>query len=504
MTEEVTEQIIPQDQSFKEFYPVAPPFGYVGIQVDDDTGRKVYKVIEPTITDDEAAILKAVKDSIIINVGVPLNVLKNNDLMKNYFDVMIKKAIKKFKKVIPQESEDKLKYYLIRDFLGYGKIDLLFHDPNIEDISCNGVNTPIYIWHRAHESLPTNIIFPTEQELNFVVTRLVYKTGNQISIANPILEGTLPEGFRAHITLNEVSKRGDTFTIRKFRTTPFTVVDLIQLGTISPKIAAYMWILTEYLRSMMVCGAVASGKTALLNSICMYIKPEMKVVTIEEVRELRLHENWIPMTTRPSYQPGIQEINLFDLLKSALRQRPDYIIVGEVRGEEAYTLFQSIAVGHGGLCSIHADSEDSVIKRLLTRPMDIPPMMLPLMNCIIQIRRVALNDHIVRRVDSVTEIVGVDTATQQPILETRFDWKANTDKFEYHKPKNNEKSIFKLISDINQIPIDDLHKELDRRETIMKWMVNIGVKNYDDVANIIRNYYHSPEDIYNVARLGSE
>jgi flagellar protein FlaI len=235
----------------------------------------------------------------------------------------------------------------------------------------------------------------------------------------------------------------------------------------------------------------------------MFIKPEMKVVTIEEVRELRLHENWIPLTTRPSYQPGIQEINLFDLLKSALRQRPDYIIVGEVRGEEAYTLFQSIAVGHGGLCSVHADSEDSVLKRLLTRPMDIPPMMLPLMNCLIQIRRVALNDHIARRVESVTEIIGIDPTTQEPILETRFKWKADTDKFDYNKPKNNEKSIFKLISDINQIPLDTLHKELDRRETIMKWMVNIGVKNYDDVANIIRNYYHSPEDVYNVARLGS-
>jgi len=495
------EQQLSHDQIFKEFYPVSPPFSYVGIQVDDSTGKKIYIAIEPTMSAEESKILKSIKDAIIINVGVPLDVLKNEELMKNYLDQMVKKILKKYLKMVPKESEDKLNYYLIRDFLGYGKIDILFHDPNIEDISCNGANTPLYIWHRTHESLPTNITFPTEEELNFIVTRLVYKTGNQISIANPILEGTLPEGYRAHITLDEVSKRGDTFTIRKFRTTPFTIVDMIQLGTISPKIAAYLWLLVEYLRSMMVCGAVASGKTALLNSISMFIKPEMKVVTIEEVRELRLHENWIPLTTRPSYQPGIQEVTLFDLLKSALRQRPDYIIVGEVRGEEAYTLFQSIAVGHGGMCSIHADSEDSVIKRLLTRPMDIPPMMLSLMNCLIQVRRVAFNTHFARRVESITEILDIDKKTNTPLLETRFKWNAETDTFTYNKPKNGN-SIFGLISKINQIPIETLHNELERREVILKWMVDVGVKNYDDVANIIRNYYHSSEDVYNLARLG--
>ena len=499
---EVKEQTPSNELVFKEFYPVNPPFGYVGIQVDEDNGKKTYYGIEPTLNEEETNILNAIKEAIIINVGIPLEILKNDELMKNYLNQMIKKILKKYKKQVPQESEDKLKYYLIRDFLGYGKIDILFHDQNIEDISCNGVNTPIYIWHRVHESLPTNILFPTEEELNFVVTRLVYKTGNQISIANPILEGTLPEGYRAHITLDEVSKRGDTFTIRKFRANPFTVVDLIQLGTISPKIAAYTWLLIEHLRSMMICGAVASGKTAFLNAISMFIKPEMKVVTIEEVRELRLHENWIPMTTRPSYQPGIQEVNLFDLLKSALRQRPDYIIVGEVRGEEAYTLFQSIAVGHGGLCSIHADSEDSVIKRLLTRPMDVPPMMLPLMNCLIQVRRVAFNGQVARRVESVTEIIDIDRETQEPTLVTRFKWNAETDTFAYNKPNNKDKSVFHFISQINQINIDTLHEELERREVILQWMVNVGVKNYDDVANIIRNYYHSPEDVYNVARLG--
>jgi flagellar protein FlaI len=253
---------------------------------------------------------------------------------------------------------------------------------------------------------------------------------------------------------------------------------------------------------MIVSGAVASGKTALLNAISMFIKPEMKVVTIEEVRELRLHEDWIPMTTRPSYQPGIQEINLFDLLKSALRQRPDYIIVGEVRGEEAYTLFQSIAVGHGGLCSVHADSLDSVVKRLVTRPMDIPPMMLPLMNSLIQIRRVAINGRVSRRVDVVTEITGLDDKTQKPTFANRFRWDAETDTFDYIKPKEKEDGVFKLINQIYQVPIETLNIELERRESVLRWMTNIGVKNYDEVAKIIRSYYLKPDEVYGLARLG--
>jgi flagellar protein FlaI len=489
-----------QESTYKEFYPVLPPFGYIGIQVDED-GKKIYNVIEPTMTEEEQKILQSIKQDIIINIGVSLEVLKKEESMKIYLDQMTRKALKKFKKEVPKESEDKLNYYLIRDFLGYGKIDVVFHDPNIEDVSCNGVNTPVYVWHRVYESLPTNIIFPTTEELNYVVTRLVYRTGSQISVANPILEGTLPNGLRAHITLDEVSKRGDTFTIRKYRANPFTVVDLIQLGTLSPKIAAYIWVLIEYLRSMIVSGAVASGKTSLLNAISMFIRPENKVVTIEEVRELRLHENWIPMTTRPAYQQGIQEITLFDLLKSALRQRPDYIIVGEVRGEEAYTLFQSIAVGHGGLCSIHADSIDSVWKRLVTRPMNIPSMMLPLMNSLIQIRRIAIEDHVVRRVDSISEIVGVDEKTEKPIFAERFKWEANTDTFEYFKPQIHETSAFSLISNIYQVPIETLNNEVERREKILQWMVNVGVKNYDDVAKIIRSYYFTPDEVYHMARL---
>jgi flagellar protein FlaI len=308
---------------FREFYPVTRPFGYVGLQIMDEDEKLQYYTLEPNMNNFEEEVFAEIKTFIIDNMDVPLEVLNNPNEMKEYLDEAINKVFKRYKNKIEKDSHNKFLYFLTRDFLGYGKIEVLMNDPFIEDISCNGADTPIYIWHTVHESMPTNLSYNTKEELNNIVTRLVYKTGHQISVANPILEGTLPEGYRAHITLDEVSKRGDTFTIRKFRSNPFTIIDLVNQGTISSLMGAYFWTLIEFKRSIMVSGAVASGKTALLNSIGMFIRPDMKTVTIEETRELRLHENWIPMTTRPSFQPGVQEISLYDLLRSALRQRPD-------------------------------------------------------------------------------------------------------------------------------------------------------------------------------------
>ncbi len=499
LEEEMEEVSDPTSLSFKEFYPVNPPFGFIGIQVDEDTGKAQYITFEPTLEEDERATLASIREVMVNSTDIPLETLKDAGLMDSFLREKLDKVFQRFRKRVPTESKEKFIYYLMRDFLGYGKIDLLMRDPNIEDVSCNGVNTPIYVWHRKHESLPTNIVYDTPEELNFIVTRIVYKTGNQISIAHPILEGTLPEGYRVHVTLDEVSKRGDTFTIRKYQPNPYTIIDMINFGTINSLIGAYLWILVENLRSVMVLGAVASGKTSLLNALAMFIKPEMKVVTIEEVRELRLHENWIPLVTRTSFQPGVQEVTLFDLLKSALRQRPDYIIVGEVRGEEAYTLFQSIAVGHGGLCTAHADNVEAAIKRLTSRPMDIPRSMLPLMNVFLQIRRVEVDGEVMRKVVNLTEVTDV-TAEDRVQLQERFTWSGG-DEFRYNIPQERGQNIFNVISRREHIPFDMLVTELERRKTILDWMVKENINSYEDVARVVRNYYLNPDEVYSLARM---
>jgi flagellar protein FlaI len=325
--------------------------------------------------------------------------------------------------------------------------------------------------------------------------------GHQVSVSRPILEGTLPEGFRVHVTLDEVSKRGDTFTIRKTRAIPFTIIDLINFGTVSPHMAAYFWTLIDNLRSIIVAGATASGKTSLLNSISMFIKPEMKAVTIEEVRELVFHENWIPMVARPSFQPGVEEVTLFDLLKSSLRQRPDYIVVGEIRGEEAYTLFQSISVGHGGLCTIHAEDVETVEKRLLTKPMDIPPLLIPMMNVIALVERTKIRDITVRRVSDVSEITGLDDTTGRAKFLKVYEWDHERDSLVFCLKSASDSFVFKRISQLRHVFMDDLLSDFERREQIVTWMVRENIRNYEDVADVIRKYYLNPEEIYNRARF---
>lgn len=486
--------------AFRDFYPVNPPFGFVGIEIREENGTLKYHVVEPNLNEDEQSLLDRIKELLIDRMDVSIEILHDSEKMEDYLRNQMQRMFKKFKREIPKESEDKFMYYLKRDFLGYGMIDLLVRDENIEDISCNGVRTPIYVWHRTYESIPTNIIYQTEEELDKTVIRLAYRSGRQISISHPIMQGTLPEGFRVQITLEEISKRGDTFTIRKFRENPFTIVDLIKYGTVSPEIAAYCWILVEHGRSIMICGATASGKTTLLNSLSMFIKPEMKVITIEEVRELRLHENWIPMVPRPSYQPGVEEITLFDLLKASLRQRPDYIVVGEIRGEEAYTLFQAIATGHGGLCTIHSDSVEYAIKRLLSRPMDIPAMMVPLMNVLLQIRRVKIGDKVVRRADTVTEIIGLSSSNEVQI-EHRFRWDSHDDSYRFLESAGRGESVFKQISTLRHVSEYLLEEELQKRTTILEWMVKENINSPDQVSDIVYTYYTNPEEILTRARF---
>jgi flagellar protein FlaI len=486
---------------FKEFYPVNPPFGYVGIDLDGETGKLQYMTIEPTMNVYEDEALKRLKAILKEEADVPLDVLKDEARIEGYLTEEIKRVIKAFNLDISIDSTDKFVYYIKRDFLGYGILDVLIRDSNIEDISCDGVGIPIYVWHRYHESIPSNVKYSSVAELDSFITRLAYKAGRQISVSRPILEGALPEGFRVHLTLDEVSKRGHTFTIRKVRANPFTIVDLIGFGTISPHMAAYFWILVENLRSIIVAGATASGKTALLNSISMFIRREMKVVTIEEVQELRLHENWIPMVTRPSFQMGVQEVTLFDLLKSSLRQRPDYIVVGEVRGEEAYTLFQSISVGHGGLCTIHAENVETVEKRLLTKPMNIPSLLIPMMNVVVLIGRTKLRETTIRRVLKVSEITGVDDETGRAMFKDVYSWNPRSDSFNFSLGTGDASYVLNKIMDLKHISMDVLLTEWERREEVLKWMARRDITSYDDVADVVRRYYLTPNEVYNRARL---
>ena len=481
-----------------EFYSVRAPYAHVGIY-DVGYGRLLYKVIEPPLSEEEREIIERLKNYLIEDKAVDLKVLLEEENVEEFLKERLRRIVKKYKVRVPEKAYGKIEYYVLRDVWGYGKIDVMVKDVNIEDVSCDGVGIPVYVWHRKYESLPTNVVFESEEELDSFIVRLAYKAGKQISIASPIVEGSLPEGFRVHLTLREISRRGSTFTIRKFRETPYTIIDLIDFGTISPLLAAYLWFLVDEKRNIMIGGATAAGKTTTLNAIAMFIRPEAKIVTIEEVPEIKLpHENWISLVTRPAVDSWVRDISLFDLLKSALRMRPDYIIVGEVRGEEAYTLFQSIATGHAGMCTIHAENVQYAIRRLETKPMNIPRILIPMMNVYIQIVRTRFQDRIVRRITEVHEIVGIDPDTGEIILNKVFSWNPLKDTIE----RVGESVLLRNIAEQKAVTLRQIEEEIERRHKVIKYMVRRNLRNFDEVSSLIREYYLNPSEVEYKIMLG--
>lgn len=485
---------------FREVYPIEEPYVYAAIVKDPETSKVRYEVIEPTMLEDEERLLREIKSLLMEEVDVSLKEIETKEKAKDYLKRKVLEIVKKYRLKVAEEAVGKLMYYIIRDFVGYGKIDPLMKDHMIEDISADGVGIPIYVWHRLYESLPTNIIFESEEELNSFVKRLAYFARKNISMASPMLDASLPDGSRVQLTYgNEITRRGSTFTIRRFRVDPLTISDLISFNTLLADMAAYFWYIIENRASILVAGGVAAGKTTTLNCLSMFIKPELKIVSVEDTPELNLpHENWIPLIARPSV--GFEEkgaITLFDLLKAAVRQRPDYIIVGEVRGEEAYTLFQAIATGHLGMCTMHAESVEAVINRLESEPMNIPRSLLTMIDNIVIQGRTQVAGKPARRILRVAEVTGLHPKTKELLTHEVYRWNPKDDTFE----RSGKSHILEKHINITQLTEKEVEKELLRRKTVLEWMARSKIRRYTDVANVIREYYANPDRVYRKARV---
>ena len=502
---ETNSKLVPERKAsnFREVYPIREPYVYAAVVTEPNTHRIIYELIEPTLLKEEEEQLKEIKSILVEEIDVNLNEIETRKKAEEYLKNQISEIIKDYRLKIAEEAIDKLTYYIIRDFLGYGRIDPLMQDPLIEDISADGVNIPIYVWHRDYESLPTNIIFKTSSELNSFIVRLAYLAKKNISLSMPILDASLPDGSRIQMTYgSEITRRGSTFTIRRFRVDPLTISDLLSFGTLSSEMAAYFWYAIENRASFLVAGGVAAGKTTILNCFSMFIKPGLKLVSVEDTAELNLpHENWIPSVARTGFGFEAKKsgsITLFDLLRAAVRQRPDYLIVGEIRGEEAYTLFQAMATGHLGLGTIHGESTSSVIHRLESEPMNIPRPLLTMINAIPVQLRTEVNGKPVRRTSSVTEILGIDPKTKELLTHEVYRWNPRNDSFEYsgHSYLLEEKMKQKGLTE------KEVQDELHRRKVVLDWMVKEGIRKYTDVVSVIRDYYADPNRVFRKARLG--
>ena len=477
----------------KKLYEIEKPFTYVTISENSLTQSKEYQVGEPTLTKKEVDAFQKIKDFLIDTLNVTMKDFSSPKEAGEYIEEKVKLLSKKYHLKLDENNLNKILYYIKRDYLGFGKIDIMMKDKLIEDISCNGVSLPIYIWHREYESVPTNVSFNSQDELDSFITRLAYQSGKMISLAKPLLDASLPDGSRIQMSYGkQVTRHGSTFTIRKFNAEPLTIIDLIRTNTLSSEMAALFWFLIEHKCSLFVCGGVASGKTTMLNCLSSFINPDAKIVTIEDTPEIQIyHKNWIRSVTRPTMKTDT-DISMFDLLRSAVRQRPDYIIVGEIRGEEAYTLFQAMATGHLGLATLHADSAESAISRLETKPMDIPKRLVAGLNLITIQERIERKGIPLRRTVSTTEVLGLNSANNEVETQEIFGWNVKTDQYDQTaKSYYLEKTAKKLGLDAN-----DAEKEIDERQNVLEWMNTRGINTFSEVGEVIRNFKTMPKGFY--------
>ncbi len=480
-------------------YPLIPSkpssgervFAYAHITYDNISNELVYRVVEPEMTDEEKYLLSEIKEFVQEKVDVDFSQIRKKDATK-YVEDVFKRSMEYFKPKITDYSKDTIKYYVFRDFIGMERIEPLLSDRFIEDISCDGVNITLYIYHRNPilGSMRTTVSFKSGAELDSFVNKLAERCGRIISIARPLLDGTLPNGSRVQATLgSDIARRGSNFTIRMFTEDPITPVDEIKTGTCDARMMAYYWMLIESGSSVLISGGTATGKTSLLNALSLFIKPQMKIVSIEDTAELRLpHAHWIPEVARtPISEEG--KVDMFELLKESLRQRPDYIIVGEVRGKEAYVLFQQMAVGHPGLSTVHAENFSKLVDRLTTQPINLPPNLLENLDVIIFLRRIKRGRRYLRRVNTSLEVVGYDRKESMPKTTEVFTWNSVNDGFR----KGGESMLLGKIAVSSNMTDSEVAEEIKKRARVLEWLVLHNIVDYRKVAVIINLYYTSRE-----------
>ncbi|MBU7014470.1 MAG: type II/IV secretion system ATPase subunit [Theionarchaea archaeon] len=479
-------------------YPINPPYAYANVYYDSDSKEMFYKVLEPGLTRDDELKMEQINAILHETINIDFKTLDEGGLT-DYLRREVNNVIRKYRMRMDRPSYERLTYYVTREFVGYNRIDPILRDPNIEDISCDGPAIPLYIFHRHFENLKTNVIFRNADELDSFIIKLAQRCQRHVSIAEPLLDGSLPDGSRVQLSLGkEVTMHGSTFTIRKFREDPLTPPDMMTFGTFSASMLALMWFFMEKGVSILIAGGTASGKTTTLNCLCLFIRPEAKIVSIEDTAELNVaHQNWIPAVTRAGFGPispsgkRMGEVDMFDLLKASLRQRPDYIVVGEVRGKEAYTLFQAIATGHAAMGTIHADSPQGVVHRLESEPINCPRILIKNLDIVLLQARVRLRGKITRRITDIVEVVDLDPSTKEVITNTLYEWNPFEDTFRF----TGRSYLLERLEKEKGMSMEEILKEIERRKQIISWMHNNQIRFYKDVAEIIAEYYRDPDSV---------
>ena len=393
---------------------------------------------------------------------------------------------------------DKLSRKFLRDIIGYGKIDPLIQDDELEEIMIIGTDKPVFVYHRQYGMMKTNLTFGNETELRELIDSIARQINRRIDQESPILDGRLMDGSRINATIPPVSPDGPSLTVRKFKRDPLTIIDLINSKTISLDLAGFLWLCIDGLgvksANAIISGGTSSGKTTTLNALSAFINPNERIITIEDTLELQIpHEHVIRMETRPANVEGKGELTMNDLVKNSLRQRPDRIIVGEVRAGEAITLFTALNTGHSGFGTLHSNDARETITRLTNEPMSVPEIMIQAIDFIIMQNRIYTPSGVsFRRVSEVAEVVGMEEGTVQ--LNKIFKWNPEKDIIENISITSN---TLQQIANLSGKTVTELHHEIENRKIVLKHMINHEIRSVEDVNGVIELYYKNPQKVLN-------
>lgn len=480
-------------------YPTAEGL-FVHIYPDPKGARDYYVPIEPTVVVNVDHIMPKIEER-LIDWAEEIGRIDDEDEKKALLLDLIDRfcttspagqnsGSRPGKIVVTQRELEGVRYRVLRDKVGLGVLQPLLLDPYIEDISCSGVG-PIFIEHKIFKSVQSTIVFETHDEVDDFAVWLGEWIKSPVTVRNPLVDAVLPDGSRINIVYGrEISKRGSNFTIRKFGGTPISVLELVEFGTMDYLMASYLSLMLEEGMNVFVVGATASGKTTTLNAINTFILPDAKIVSIEDTPEVVVpHHNWVQEVTRVTGREDKGgEVGMFDLLKAALRQRPDRIIVGEIRGEEGSIAFQAMQTGHGVMSTFHAASVEKLIQRLTGDPINVPKTYIDNLNIAIIQSAVRVADRMVRRILSINEILGYDPDTGDFSFLEAFRWNPATDGFEFPGYMNSA-LLEQRIAVRRGIPPTkrkQIYTELERRAKIFERLhKEKGIKTFHEFFQVL-------------------
>ena len=460
-----------------------------------------YNVFKQKYSSEEKLLLSELRENLVdLAISSDESLQVNEDKLLNDIKnfLFAKLANNSQNNTISNEYLDNLARKLFQDLVGYGEIDPLIRDDNLEEIMVIGIDKPVFVYHREYGMMKTNILFKDAGEVMNLIDSIARQINRRIDQESPILDGRLPDGSRVNATIPPISADGPSMTIRKFKRDPLTIIDLINSKTISVELAAFFWLCFDGLgvksANAIISGGTSSGKTTTLNALSSFINPKERIITIEDTLELQIpHEHVIRMETRPPNVENRGELTMNDLVKNSLRQRPDRIIVGEVRGSEAITLFTALNTGHSGFGTLHSNDARETITRLTNAPMSVPNIMISAIDVIIMQNRIYRSDGVsFRRISEVAEVSGIEEGVIQ--LNKIFEWDPQSDTI---KNVGITSKTLTEIANVSGNSLNSLYDEIKNREIVLQHMVDWNIRSIRDVSTVLEMYYLDSQKVLN-------